>query len=239
MFGLMPAFMKPFHFQKFTLQQCSTVFRVGTDGVLLGALCEVEKAKNVLEVGTGSGLISLMIAQRNSQAEILALDINSDAVKLAGENFTNSPYSLRLKTEQMDFKNFEPTEKFDLIVSNPPYFEENQSAKDVTARQQTELSFRNLIIKSAELLAENGMFSVIIPFSEGNSFENMCGENGLFLSRKIRILGRKNAVPKRWILEFGFSSKTIQEVEFTIEGSPRKYSAEYLELTKEFHLFKN
>lgn len=231
--------MKPFHFQNFTLQQSPTVFRVGTDGVLLGALCKVETAKNILEVGTGSGLISLMIAQRNSQAEILALDINSSAAKLAGENFKNAPYSLRLKAENVDFKNLETSEKFDLIVSNPPYFEENKSAKDVTARQQTELSFRNLIEKSAELLAENGVFSVIIPFSEGNSFEKICKKNGFFLSRKIRILGRKNTVPKRWILEFGFSSKTIQEIDFTIEESPRKYSVEYLELTKEFHVFKN
>ena len=89
--------MKPFRFQQFSIQQSKNVFRVGTDGVLLGALCSLSSPNNILEVGTGSGLISLMLAQRESSAEILAIDINSEAIELAGINFKNSPFSDRLK----------------------------------------------------------------------------------------------------------------------------------------------
>ena len=109
---------------------------MGTDGVLLGAMCSVENAKNILEVGAGTGLVSLMLAQRNSNAEILAIDIDKNAVKLAEKNFRNSSFSERLRILNQDFKNFNGEEKFDLIVSNPPYFEENNSEKDVVARQK-------------------------------------------------------------------------------------------------------
>ena len=96
--------MKPFRFQKFDIIQHENVFRVGTDGVLLGALCQVENAQKILEVGTGTGLISLMLAQRKANAEITALDLNEDAVKLAQENFKNSPFSERLQVFHQDFK---------------------------------------------------------------------------------------------------------------------------------------
>ena len=129
--------MKTFHFKNFTINQSSKVFRVGTDGVLLGASTTVENAANILEIGTGTGLISLMMAQRNPNATITALDIDEDAVALASVNFRNSPFSSRLNAVLQDFKKHETHEKFDLIVSNPPYFEENPSEKDVLARQQT------------------------------------------------------------------------------------------------------
>ena len=134
--------MKPFHFKQFSILQDKNVFRVGTDGVLLGALVSCEAALRVLEVGTGTGLISLMTAQRNAKAEILALDINEKAVELAGQNFNSSPFRDRLRAELFDFKNYISEEKFDLILSNPPYFEQmDSSQKDVLARQQVELNF--------------------------------------------------------------------------------------------------
>ena len=230
--------MKPFHFKNFSILQSKNVFRVGTDGVLLGVLSKVNGAQKILEVGTGTGLISIMIAQRNPIASIFALDINEEAVKIAEENFNNSPFNLRLNVKLQDFKTFETEEKFDLIISNPPYFEENSSKKDILARQQTELSFDTLIEKSAKLLAKNGKFAVIIPFESGEYFEKTAFENNLFLSRKVKIFGIKNSTPKRWILEFGLLSSEILEEEFTIEKFPRVYSEEYLELTKDFHLFK-
>lgn len=145
--------MKPFHFKQFSILQDKNVFRVGTDGVLLGALVSCEAASKVLEVGTGTGLISLMTAQRNPRAEILALDINEKAVELAGQNFSNSPFRDRLGAELFDFKNYISEEKFDLILSNPPYFEQMDfSQKDVLARQQVELNFEQLIQNSSALL---------------------------------------------------------------------------------------
>ena len=230
--------MKPFHFQKFTVNQSAKVFRVGTDGVLLGAWATVEKAENILEIGTGTGLIALMIAQRNPKAFITVIDINEEAVALASENFRNSPYCDRLKAVLQDFKQNKTEEKFDLIVSNPPYFEENSSEKDILARQQTELSFVDLIRNASKSLSGKGILSVIIPFNSGHDFERICREHNLFPTKKITISGIKTATPKRLILEFGLNAGKVIETEFVIEKSPRKYSDSYLDLTKDFHVFR-
>lgn len=230
--------MKPFTFKQFQIQQSKDVFRVGTDGVLLGALANVENASSVLEVGTGTGLISLMLAQRNLQAGFLGLDINEEAAKLTQLNFENSPFHARLKNSHQDFKTFETEDRFDLIVSNPPYFEESGSEKDKVARQTVELNFMQLISKAAELLSEKGIFSVIIPVEAGEVFISIGKENNLHLNRKVNIRGIENAKAKRLILEFSLQEKEINESDFIIEKSPRQYSDQYLELTKEFHVFK-
>jgi tRNA1Val (adenine37-N6)-methyltransferase len=230
--------VKAFTFKQFEIQQSKDVFRVGTDGVLLGALADIENASNVLEVGTGTGLISLMLAQRNSQAYFLGLDINEEAAKLTQLNFENSPFHARLKNAHQDFKTFKTKDRFDLIVSNPPYFEESGSEKDKIARQTVELNFRQLISNAAELLSENGIFSVIIPVEAGEVFVSVGKENSLHLNRKINIRGIENAKAKRLILEFSSHEKEIRESDFIIEKSPRQYSDQYLELTKEFHVFK-
>ena len=229
--------MKPFQFKQFSIKQSKHVFRVGTDGVLLGAASSVDGAKKILEVGTGTGLISLMVAQRNTDAQIQTIDINENAVKLASENFENSPFKNRLAVSLANYKNFDAKEKFDLIISNPPYFEENVSNKDVIARQQTELSFEILIVKSKSLLTEDGLLSVIIPFEAGVLFEELCNKNQLYLNRKLQMYGIINSKPKRLLLEFGMEQKEIIEEKLIIEKSPRKYSDEYLKLTEAFHQF--
>ncbi|WP_276877175.1 tRNA1(Val) (adenine(37)-N6)-methyltransferase [Chryseobacterium joostei] len=230
--------MKYFKFKQFEIQQSKNVFRVGTDGVLLGALADVGHASHVLEVGTGTGLISLMLAQRNVRADFLGLDINEEAAILTKMNFENSPFCIRLSNAHQDFKSFETDKKFDLIISNPPYFEESESEKDKIARQTVELNFRQLIEKSAGLLSENGLFSVIIPIEAGEVFILIAKENQLFLNRRVDIKGIEGSKAKRLILEFSLIEKDLEETEFIIEKSPRIYSDQYLELTKEFHVFK-
>lgn len=229
--------MKDFIFQKFLIKQCESVFRVGTDAVLLGVLSDAEKSKKILEVGTGTGIISLMLAQRNSNANILAIDINPEAVKISQENFSNSVFSDRIKSQLHDFKHFEAAEKFDLIISNPPYFEINHSDKDVLARQRLELDFSDLIKKSSELLSEEGLFSIIIPIDSEKQFTQICLMNNLCLNRKVIIKGIETAEPKRVVLEYSFKEAETKIENFIIEKSPRVYSDEYLELTKNFHLF--
>ncbi len=229
--------MKPFQFLEFTILQHINVFRVGTDGVLLGAFCNVTEAESVLEVGTGTGLISLMIAQRNPSAKISAIDINEEAVSLAKENFRNSSFADRLKVELLDFKNFEAQRKYDLVVCNPPFFEKNNSEKDSLARQQRELNFRNLIEKSSEIITENGVVSVIIPAESAIEIERLAKGFHLYLTKKINIYGIKGGNLKRNILEFSYVQKPLEIISFTIEKSPRKYSEQYLELTKKFHIF--
>lgn len=211
---------------------------MGTDGVLLGVLSNVKDTQRVLEVGTGTGLISLMIAQRNSDAQILALDINEKAVELAKRNFENSPFSDRLRVDLQDFTQFVSDEKFDLIVCNPPYFEKMEhSQKDVLARQQITLNFEQLIENASKNLTENGIFSVIIPKTSDDFFTKKCLNFGLKIQRRINIKGNANAEIKRCVLEFCENPKPYTEEILILEKSPRQYSDEYLALTKDFHCF--
>lgn len=231
--------MKPFRFQQFSILQSAEVFRVGTDGVLLGVLSNIKDTRRVLEVGTGTGLISLMIAQRNSDAKILAIDINEKAVELAKSNFENSPFSDRLRVEQQNFTQFNTDEKFDLIVCNPPYFEKMEhSQKDILARQQITLNFEQLIENASKNLAENGIFSVIIPKISDDFFTEKCLDFRLKIQRRINIKGNANAEIKRCVLEFCKNPKPYTEEILILEKSPRQYSDEYLALTKDFHIFK-
>jgi tRNA1Val (adenine37-N6)-methyltransferase len=231
--------VKPFKFKYFEIQQSKDVFRVGTDGVLLGILADVEHASEVLEIGTGTGLISLMLAQRNPHASFLGIDINADAALLTRINFEHSPFHSRLKNVYQDLKTFETEKKFDLIVSNPPYFEESGSDKDKIARQTIELNFQQLISASVKLMSGHGLLSVIIPAEAGRIFVETASENHLFLNRKVAIKGIENSKTKRLVLEFSFTEKVIEESDFIIEKSPRQYSDQYLKLTKEFHVFNN
>ena len=229
--------MKPFRFQQFSIQQSKDVFRVGTDGVLLGAMCNVKNAKKILEIGTGTGLISLMLAQRNVSAKISAIDINENAVKLASENFRNSIFNENLKVGLKDFKNFETNENFDLVVCNPPFFEKNASAKDVLARQQVELNFRNLVEKSTEIITKKGILSIILPSEAATDVKSLAEEFNLYLVREINIYGIEGGNLKRNILEFSLAQKPLEISDFVIEKSPREYSDQYLNLTKNFHVF--
>ncbi len=230
--------MKPFRFKQFDIRQKAEVFRVGTDAVLLGVLANVTNAESILEVGTGTGIVSLMLAQRNPRATILAIDINKDAVEISQSNFSSSPFYDRMKSKLQDFKDFETENKFDLIISNPPYFEINNSEKDIIARQKRELDFSELIQKSSQLLFENGLFTVVIPTGSEKEFTDVCLKNKLFLKRKVIIKGIKTSEPKRLVLEYSFTESKTKIENFIIEKSPRVYSDEYIELTKEFHVFQ-
>lgn len=229
--------MKPFRFQQFTVLQSEKVFRVGTDAVLLGVLSSVEKATEVLEVGCGTGIVSMMLAQRNSLLKCKAIDIDRNAAELAERNFRNSPYSERLIAKCENFKKIDSGKKFDLVISNPPYFEENSSEKDVNARQKKELNFEQLIGKTSEIISEEGIFSVIIPVEDAEGFCLEATENQFFLIRKINIYGIKGGKIRRNILEFSKAEHPLTEVDFYTEKNPRQYSDQYLEVTKDFHVF--
>ena len=230
--------MKDFHFKRFSIHQEQSVFRVGTDAVLLGSLASVEERNNILEIGCGTGIISLMLAQRNLNGKILAIDIDENAVDLSEKNFNSSPFSERLKVELADLNHFKNENLFDLIVCNPPYFEANPSEKDVLARQKVALNFDGLIKNTLKLLNNDGLFSVIIPAEDFANFLNKVEQNDLHLKKKIEIFGIEGGVLKRVILEFSKEKFETEILEFIIEKSPRKYSDQYLSLTKDFHLFQ-
>ncbi len=230
--------MKPFRLKKFSLVQSQQVFRVGTDAVLLGVLCDTSSKKQALEVGSGTGIISLMLAQRNQDLKITALDINADAVQLSRLNFDNSIFSSRLSVQHADFPNWESPQKYDLIVSNPPYFLDNQTdAKDYIARHQAALTYQQLINKTAELLQLTGVFSCIIPFSDKDWLVGIAEKQLLFLQREVLIKGNPKSEFKRVVLEFSFEKKALVCETLVIEKKPRVFSEDYLFLTKDFHVF--
>ncbi|NAW51260.1 methyltransferase [Elizabethkingia argentiflava] len=226
--------MKSFIFKKFEIRQDKEVFRVGTDGVVLGALSDGQRARHILEVGSGTGLIALMLAQRYPFARLTALDINPKAFELTRLNFKNSPFSTRMEAIGADYKLYTPSLKYDLIVSNPPYFEA-ESAKDLIARHQVLLSFQQLISKSTELISDEGILSFIIPSDNTARFTEVAQQKQLNLIRKVDIYGIAGGELKRNILEFSKASSPLVLEQLTLEKSPRIYTDEYKALTRNFH----
>ncbi|GHT12743.1 tRNA1(Val) (adenine(37)-N6)-methyltransferase [Bacteroidia bacterium] len=227
-----------FHFKQFTVRHDLCAMKVGTDGVLLGAWADVENAKKILDIGTGSGLIALMLAQR-SKAFINAIDINANACKQAKINFENSPFHDRLTIEEQVFQDFLPSFKYDLLVSNPPYFTHSLKSPDKNrnfARHNDSLTLADLIGKSATILNPQGKLALILPFENLENANILAVENQLFLCRKTVVLSIPNQPAKRVLLEYSPHKTDLQENEIYIEKSQKIYSEEYIALTKDFYL---
>lgn len=231
-----------FRFKQFTVNQERCAMKVGTDGVLLGAWCDVSCASEILDVGTGTGLIALMLAQRNSSAKICGIEIDNDAAKQALENVNGSPWSDRVKIENVSFQDFTlSTERsFDLIVSNPPYFcnsLKNPDGRKSTARHTDDLPFEDLLECSAKLLKNNGKLAVVLPVTEGNLFVKLAGNVGLSCSKRVEVCPKPNSDPKRLLLEFTKSKTETKTDTLVIETETRHcYSPEFKNLTKDFYL---
>ncbi|MGL4992657.1 MAG: tRNA1(Val) (adenine(37)-N6)-methyltransferase [Bacteroidales bacterium] len=232
-----------FKFKQFTVKHGRCAMKVGTDGVLLGAWSNALNASRVLDVGTGSGLIALMIAQRSS-AQIVGIDIDADATKEASENFKRSPWNDRLSAQMVDFSSgyrCSSGEKFDLIVSNPPYFENSLLAPDpkrAAARQTDTLSFEDLFKGVSENLSDSGRFTIILPSEYENRVEEIALNYSLVPSSKCYVIPKLGASPKRIMWEFtnSSSSKDVTIESLTIELERHHYSKEYITLTKEYYL---
>lgn len=213
--------------------------KVGTDGVLLGAWAAIKDAQNILDIGTGTGLISLMLAQRNSNAIITAIEIDENASLECQLNFKNSHWSDRLNLLNADLKLFQKSDLFDLIVSNPPFFNNTYKAKNEErnqARQTESLSFEDLLFCTASLLLPNGKACFIIPYQAEEKFIALAQKNKLFLNKRTRVKGNINTKIKRSLLEFSFVDKEVTESELSIEISRHVYTKEYIALTKKFYL---
>ena len=236
---------KPFQFKEFTVQQDKTAMKIGTDGVLLGAWCSVDNYPDaVLDIGSGTGIISLMLAQRSDAMTIDAVEIDENAYEQTVENFEQSDWADRLYCYNATFSEFateieEEEERYDLIVSNPPFYTDDFKSEDSArnkARFTTSLSFKDLIFGVSKILSLNGIFSVIIHFKEEEIFIKLAKENKLFLNRVCRVQGNKSSEIKRSLLEFSFHQKELKEEQLTIEISRHQYTKEYIELTKDFYL---
>lgn len=231
-----------FSFKQFFVNQERCAMKIGTDGVLLGAWTPLINNPNaILDIGAGTGILSLMLAQRSNAAQIDAIEIDEDAYEQCVENFEASPWGDTLFCFHAGLDEFvdEPEDQYDLIISNPPFYAEDfktdDSQRDM-ARFQDALPFEELIEAAALLLSENGIFSVIIPYKEEGRFVSMCKELDLFPIQITRVKGTPTSDIKRSLLAFTRIAQTPLIDELVIETARHQYTSEYVELTKDFYL---
>lgn len=232
-----------FQFKQFSVKQDRCAMKIGTDGVLLGAWTPIpENVFSVLDIGAGTGIIALMIAQRSDAEQIDALEIDEEAYEQAVENFENSPWSDRLFCFHAGLDEFveEPEDEYDLIISNPPFYTEDYKTENEQrdlARFADALPFEDLVEATDLLLSENGIFSVIIPYKEEEKFIALAKDFDLFPMKITRVKGTPNSEIKRSLLAFSRNiSENFPVDELIIETSRHIYTEEYISLTKDFYL---
>ncbi len=231
-----------FKFKKFTVEQGIAGMKVGTDGVLIGAWASCEGVQSILDVGTGTGLIALMCAQKNNGATIDALEIEEKACEQAIQNINNSAWNDRINVVEGSFQEYSESmqKKYDLIISNPPFFQnslKNECHQKSLARHTASLSFEELIYGVVRILRKEGCFSVILPYDVKDEFVHIAKSHLLHLNRVLGVKPTPTKPEKRILMEFGFFKKELDEDVMIIEEFGRHgYSQYYKELTKEFYL---
>jgi len=216
--------------------------KIGTDSVLLGAWTSLEKRPfSILDIGSGTGVLALMLAQRSHAELIDAIEIDDNAYEQCVENFEQSPWSDRLFCYHASLEEFtdEIEDKYDLIISNPPFYSEDYKSENNQrdlARFVDAMPFEHLLESVSKLLAEDGVFSVIIPFKEETSFIALASQMNLFVNKKLHLKGTPTSDIKRSLLEFSFHESDIKTNELIIETARHQYTQDYINLTKDFYL---
>lgn len=230
---------KIFRFKRFAVINDRTAMKVGTDGVLLGAWCPVEGARRVLDVGTGCGVIALMVAQRNATAHVTGIDIDEGAIDEATLNFSNSPWGERLNALLTDFNDMDANCQFDLIVSNPPYFTNGvlpSGAARTTARHTGSLTYSQLIDGAARLLTEDGSLALISPTDTEQAIIEAATMASLPVRLMTRVIPVEGAAPKRTLWLLSRSRIPYCEKTLTIAHGEGTFTDEYISLTGDFYL---
>lgn len=226
-----------FRFQQFEVLHDRCAMKVGTDGVLLGAWVQPGTACRILDVGAGSGLITLILAQ-HSMAEIVGVEFDATAAKQAAENVRNAPWSERVHIVHADFRTY-TEEPFDLIVSNPPFFQNalqapapmrNQARHDVT------LTYEELVVKAEALLSAEGRLAVVLPIDAARQFEDFCWKSRLYLSRCCEVATIEGQAPKRVLLEFSRQRCETERTTLVIAVKGNTRSEAYSALTSDLYL---
>jgi tRNA1Val (adenine37-N6)-methyltransferase len=232
-----------FSFKEFNIKQDRCAMKVGTDGVLLGAWTPTShNPYSILDIGTGTGLIALMLAQRSHAEQIDALEIDADAYEQATDNFEESPWNDRLYCFHAGLDEFvaEPEQEYDLIVCNPPFYTEDYKTDNEQrdlARFADAMPFNELIEAAALLLSEKGVFTVIIPFKEEAHFIAMAKVCALYPTKITRVQGNPTTEIKRSLLAFSRNYKAELAVdELIIETARHEYTADFIALTSAFYL---
>ena len=233
--------MPSFRFKQFTIRQDRCAMKVGTDGVLLGAWAAVDGKKQLLDVGTGTGLIALMMAQRNPDAKIWGIDVDDAAVEQARENRDECPWTDRIAILNCDFCYPFVLEgyQFDAIVSNPPFYKAQVYAPDSQrdmARRSEALPLDVLMRNAASMLAPDGSLSLILPFADVNDAVGEAALNGLYLKRRCDVVTTAGKPPKRSMLEFSGIMELTNVSSLTIYDENHQYTDEFKRLTGDFYL---
>ncbi|HEY9114045.1 MAG TPA: methyltransferase [Bacteroidales bacterium] len=232
---------RPFHLKPFSLYHHRSTMKVGTDAMLLGTWANVENVRSILDIGTGCGIVSLLLAAR-SMAEITAIDIDKDSIEEASENFMQSPFKERMHTLQIDLIDFsnDTSQQFDLIVSNPPFFVNNLKPDDekrTKARHAETLTYQQLCIGTNKLIKPLGKLCVVLPYDESRMFLKIARKNGLFPKKQLIIFPREGMLPNRAIIEFSkINVGEILSEKFTIRNSEDKFTQQYIDMLKDFYL---
>lgn len=233
----MPA--STFRFKQFTIHQDRCALKVGTDGAVLGAWATVNRARRILDIGTGTGVLALMAAQRNTLARIDAVEIDEAAAAQAADNAAASPWSDRVRVHWMDARRLSASEPYDLVICNPPYYPGEMSAADPSAsvaKHGAELKLDELMTTVHRLLAADGRFSVILPANREPDILDLAGRVGLFVVRRgaLHYLGgRPN---KRVLLEFSRHQAEPEDDTITVEHAPGSFTEQYRSLLADFML---
>lgn len=216
--------------------------KVGTDGVLLGAWAPIDKSPaSILDIGAGTGLIALMLAQRSLAENIEAIEIIEKAYEQCVDNFESSAWANRLFCYHAGLDEFieEIEDPYDLIVSNPPFYSEEVTSGDTSrdiARQNQSLPFDELLESVSQLLAPDGLFATIIPHKEEERFIILAKHFGLYPNKVLRVKGNPSSENKRSLIAFSFIASKIEEDNLTIEIKRHEYTEAYIALTKDFYL---
>jgi tRNA1Val (adenine37-N6)-methyltransferase len=231
-----------FRFKKFTVYHDKCAMKVGTDAVLLGAWADTSFCRNILDIGTGTGIIALMLAQR-SQATVEAIDIDKEACVQATENAAASPYTERIKVVHAscaDFAASNQQKRYDLIVSNPPYFINSLKCPDnkrTVARHTDTLLLSDLIREAQTLLSPSGRIALVLPYERLEEVKALASANHLYICRQTEVIPTPGAAPKRLLVELSTTEENIKNRDtLTIEEARHQYTPEYIALTKEFYL---
>jgi len=218
--------------------------KVGTDGVLLGAWTSVNQCKNILDVGTGSGLIALMLAQRNGLAAITAIDVDVDAVAQAKENAIASPFKDRIEVKNISFQDFvkQTSTEFDCIVCNPPFFVNSLLSPDKRrneARHALLLPIEELLFLSRKIISLHGKLALVYPFERKRFLDELIQETGWYIHRQTDVYSTPDSLPKRLLLELSLvpSADSVIHNHLVIETQRHHYSEEFVQLAKDFYLY--
>lgn len=237
-----------FQFKQFYVNHEQSAMKVGTDSIVLGSWTQVNGAKRILDIGTGSGLLALMMAQRSgAECAITAIDIESTAVNQANFNFIASKWKKKFGCREVALQDFSTEMAFDLIISNPPYFPKRQFSKNdettqnqtlarLRARQQDTLSLADLLTNVKRLLASNGVFCCVLPSDLDTLFTELAQEQALAIQRKLSLLPTPEKPPIRSLWQIGAEAKKLEEQELIIKEEMGQYTNSYKTLTKDFYL---